>query len=58
MLNYVHWEGGTNTGTFTPTHALSALQLVSWVAAAVEASDGVEATLMTGAGLLTLVNIC
>lgn len=43
---------------FIPTHAFSALQLESWVTATVETSYGIEATLMAGVGLLTLVNIC
>lgn len=58
MLNSISWKGGIDIQNFIPTHAFSALQLESWVTATVETSYSIEATLMAGVGLLTLVNVC
>lgn len=49
---------GIDIQSFIPTHTFSALQLESWVTATVETSYGIEATLMAGVGLLTLVDVC
>lgn len=58
MLNYGHFKEGMNIQKFIHTHAFSALQLVSRITTTVETSYSIEATLVTGVGLLTLINIC
>lgn len=54
----LQWKEETTVPKFTRTHALSALQLVSWITPTLETSYSVEAPLMAGVGLFTLVNIC